>query len=553
MDRREIGVLLLILCGGVAFVGLYPTVPRGDIPAPHVADWSVASDDPTRTIELSWDGPAVAPTAKKGTWIETNLEKIFHVRFSPIFMDWNSYLNRRPLMFSSGDVPDVCWDGDPLPLRRSIQHGLVLEIPYQVILKYAPTYVKNLNTFGKEAWLYSLYKGRNYGIPTWAANGTYPAAGMWRMDWLRQVGIDKVPDTIDEMHDAFVKIRDGAPGRAGRGSVYGICPINQWSKCFVDIFAPFKILPAEFVLRDGKIVWGGVQPDVRHVLEILHQWYTEGLIDPDFTSGTAGTNLTEEKFLNGKSAYMFEYKTWIDLDLSNPISFYSKMRQINPRVELELSPPLRGPDGHRRGRTWGGGGHIIWFGPQVARHPQKVIRVLQMFEAFTVSRELFLESRLGKRGVHWDWSADRGVYLLEPYDQPGADKRNLIDLRSVSTCFGFYSCSAAPPEFTDDLFRPGTRQANLRYSNPKWGIQNVFGKSDVVESAGDYLQDLREYQTTAFAQFIRGDRPLSQFDDFVREWNSRGGAQLTREANEMHTEMRRIFSIVGAQDAPEAQ
>ena len=54
---------------------------------------------------------------------------------------------------------------------------------------------------------------------------------------------------------------------------------------------------------------------------------------------------------------------------------------------------------------------------------------------------------------------------------------------------------------------------------------------------------------TVYCKIIRGDLPLSAFDDFVKEWGSRGGDQMTREANELQKEKLQIYQQVGVPKA----
>ena len=95
-------------------------------------------------------------------------------------------------MLCGGDIPDIMWNGDPLGVRANLRNGFIMEIPYELILEHAPTYVTYLNRYGKEAWLYTHYNGKNYGLPTFFADANRPRISAWRMDWLRHVGIDLV-------------------------------------------------------------------------------------------------------------------------------------------------------------------------------------------------------------------------------------------------------------------------------------------------------------------------------------------------------------------------
>ena len=43
----------------------------------------------------------------------------------------------------------------------------------------------------------------------------YHIASVWRDDWLKKVGIDKIPETLDEAETAFYKFRNDDPDGNG--------------------------------------------------------------------------------------------------------------------------------------------------------------------------------------------------------------------------------------------------------------------------------------------------------------------------------------------------
>ncbi|HUS48246.1 MAG TPA: hypothetical protein VM098_09005 [Phycisphaerae bacterium] len=557
MRLREILAVLGIVAAVAGAIALVPTLPRGSTAkAGPPVNWRTVADDRSKRLTISWMGPPIAPGAREGTWVEKRMEEAFNVDFKPIFLDHPGYQNRKPLMLMAGDVPDVCWDGDPLILRQNIHHGFVMELPYEVIIRHAPTYVRLLNKYGRAAWLYSYFNGRNYGIPTFAASDIYPIAALWRKDWLRNVGIDKVPDTLEEMHEAFRRFRYNDPDRNGKKDTYAFCPEIHWSVTYVEIFCMFNVLPQDFIARGDKVVWGGIQPEAREALAVLRQWYQEDLIDPDYITATFTTNLSQSKFLNGRIGYMPYAGTDDALDLSNDNSTYSRLKQIcneNRRkgltgtdAELVAAPPPIGRDGKRRYRFWGGPAHVIWFGTHVGKQPEKALRVLWMFEelAKRENEKLFVESRIGQEGLHWRWDEQRGVVPLPPYDQPGNDAKHLLGVGLLDNAYGFFSCCSAPLEVTDKYLPRRVKEFRAKYRRTEWGLMNAIGKSDVVESAERYLDDLREYQAEAYAEIIRGEKNLDYFDTFVAEWKRRGGDVLTREANEMFQIMKQIEQIV---------
>ena len=64
----------------------------------------------------------------------------------------------------------------------------------------------------------------------------------------------------------------------------------------------------------------------------------------------------------------------------------------------------------------------------MASTPEKVIRMLKIFEALATDEQLFLTSRMGKEGVHWQYDDELGLQLLPPYDERNAAQKNVLNL-----------------------------------------------------------------------------------------------------------------------------
>lgn len=556
MSKAEKTFLILIALVVIVVLALLPTDPKSRewLASPSPVDWPAVEDDSSETMTLRWQGIIAHPGGKPDSWIERNLEQRFNVELDPVFMDGNTYDKRRPLMLVGGDIPDVMWSGDPIQVRAFLQNGFIMELPYEVILKHCPSYVRLLNTYGKEAWLYSQYEGRNFGLPTVNAAAARPRISCWRMDWLRRVGIEKVPETVEEMHEALYRFRHNDPDGNGLKDTYGWFPtIFHWSLAFVEIFAAYDVLAFEFMEQDGQLVWGGLLPGAKEALRVAQQWYAEDLLDPDFVLDTQG-RLSESKFINGKAGYMHPLDHPYFYDRDEESSLWSKTLAFDPGAVLVPGPPLRNRNGERRGRTWGGAAHVMQFGRQLEENPEKVIRVLRMMEEIATDEALYHEARRGQRGEHWDYtpvefikpSGKRqkiGFMTLPPYDDRERDRENAAEL--IGGMSQFYFPSTYEPVYDEKLMNPADREWYEQYARPEWAMMNVLGKSDVVPSSGRYLKDLINYQMTFFIEIVIGDRSVDDFGQFESEWRRRGGDLILAEANEMYRDLKGIYERVG--------
>lgn len=510
-----------------------------------------AADDESRTLTLVWMGPPYHPTATNGTWVQRLFEERFNVAFKPVFLGFGQSDEVKALMYAGGGVPDISWEGDPSSVQQFAAHGFLCELPYELLLKHAPNYVKLVNRLAPTAWLLSYWNGANYGIPNLWLDGQHPGPGLWRKDWLQKVGITHAPETIEEMHAAFRKFVEEDPDANGKRDTYAFSsPMVYWA-AFNEIYGAYGVAPYNWMEKDGKAVWGGTLPETKEALATLRQWYAEGLLHPDFV--TDDHTMHSQKFMNGKIGYLSGGAA--DLEPEKPTSLTSKTRALcnAPNAELLSGVFPRGPGGKRGSWCWGGVGNIWVLGRQVADHPEKAIRILKMLEAVTTNETFFVESKIGRRGLHWDYvdpaaGKEGGIRYLPPYDQPQIARREVLpgtpDLAG-GTFFNLANCG--DPAFYNQY--RSRKYVDYLYTcqNPTFGIRDILGKADVMPSAGRYLKGLRSYQEAFFAQIIRGTRGLETFDDFVTGWYDRGGTLLTREANDLMKARNRIFAQMGVE------
>jgi putative aldouronate transport system substrate-binding protein len=540
----------LIMFGGfLAVFGLLFLVPdnpksKNLLARPSPVAWNEVEDDPSVTLPISWLGITGYSGGRDDSWIERNLEKEYNLDLRPVFMDPNAYLRRRPLMFADGDIPDVIWVAPPLMGRTHAKNAFVMEIPYSVICSHAPTYARMVNKYAPETWLQAQYQGKNFALPTFFIEAQRPTIGGWRMDWLRNVGIDRVPETIDEMEEALRRFRHDDPDGNGVKDTYGYCPdAGNWWTSYTVVFLAYDLLPFDFIMRDGKVCWGGIQPAAKEALGRLRRWYGNGLIDPDYIL-SARSNMTATKFLNGQTGFIYPKYQQSSYDLGDSNSFHAKLKALNPEAEMVPARPLIARSGCRRGRSWGAAGHMLQFGRQLEKHPKKVIRVLRMLEAIASSKEQLQAVTHGQRGVHWDISEDEGIHLLSPFSTDRAlQKRELLRGGAEGSLFYFPSGIA---ELYPEHIPADERKFNATYRDPKWSLSNAIGKADVLPSAERHVDYLRSFQMKVYAEIISGERPLDYFEDFVRMFMAKGGKVLTKEANEAQNKSKVVQAEVQA-------
>ena len=185
------------------------------------------------------------------------------------------------LMIASGDWTDIL-----LKLNENYSTGIVGALGDDVIMdlapyveEYAPDYYNYIQSSDFNRKGAYTDDGKMGAFANFGARGI-EGYGI-RKDWLDEAGIDAIPETYDELENAFLAIKDHHPEltrcmpmaasfiQQGYESLlslgYGVDTINQ----------PF------FRNEDGKIAYAWTQDGARAYLTMIARWVSEGILDKD--------------------------------------------------------------------------------------------------------------------------------------------------------------------------------------------------------------------------------------------------------------------------------
>ena len=497
-----------------------------------------------RKMTITWMGIPYNPSAHENTFPEKLLEEKFNIDIKPIFLDTGAYKTKKPIMLSSNEIPDLIYELDPLDVQADIAQGFLSEVPYETIKKYAPTVYKQLNDTVPEAWLFSESNGKNYGVPNINYAGNTPRLGIWRTDWLHNVGITKIPETLDEMHTALLKFTNEDPDRNGKKDTYGMSgDVKSYYTSFTEIFGAYGIIPFDWMEKDGKLVYGGTLPENKQVINLLKNWYKEGIIHPDFTTDSVYTN-GRDRFVNGEVGYINNGGVYGINAPENPSSLISTMKKINPNATIEIAKLPKGPENKSGTYSFGMAGHVICFGRQLENNPEKLAKVLEIMEAMLTDQDFSLKLRVGEKGVHWDYQdktigESSGIKFLPPYDD-----RNQADNECLKLVLGmpsFYAVIPSSLELINRFADKKVQESTRSLYDPKLALVDALQKSDTVPSASKFLGDLRNKQIQMIMEIILSGKSADSYDDFIKTWGAMGGNTLEKEANDMQNEKKSIL------------
>lgn len=264
---------------------------------------------------------------------------------SNVHIEWNNipaegYDEKRNLLLAGNDLPDAFYDA------RFSDHDIITYgasgalIPLEDLIEaYAPNLKKIFETTPALKSIVTAPDGHIYSLPRAVEMGLIkvPFFTSINTKWLNELGL-KMPTTLDEYKEVLVAFKTKDPNKNKKADEIPFSFMNnQWCMDIADlIFGAFNMPdnPDHRIVRDGKVIFTGVQQEYKDAISYFNEWYKAGLVDP-------------ESFTQDASKFLAKGKT-TDQTLGSYIWWETEEVVGSDRSkDYALMGPLKGPNGHQ--------------------------------------------------------------------------------------------------------------------------------------------------------------------------------------------------------------
>jgi putative aldouronate transport system substrate-binding protein len=241
-------------------------------------------------------------------------------------VDGSMYEQKLGLSINSGDIPDM-FVVSPAQMLLYQEADLLTDLT-AVYEAEASANTRDILTQDPVALKSATIDGKLWGIPLTDASVT-SASVLWiRQDWMDKLGI-AAPTSMADVLEISRRFTEEDPDGNGVDDTIGLAfDKSLWGSIagLQGFFNGYHAYPAIWFQRDGGLVYGSVQPEMRAALLALQEMYAKGQIDREF--GVKDINQVSETIAQGKCG--MEFGVWWNpyhpLNLSqqnNPDAFWS--------------------------------------------------------------------------------------------------------------------------------------------------------------------------------------------------------------------------------------
>lgn len=207
-----------------------------------------------------------------------------HINWIPVTTSEAS--EKQGILFSSGDLPDIMYAASftyPGGLAKGVEDGVIADMD-PLIREYMPNYMAILNS--NEVARRQATSDEDKLMAAYVMVGTdttIESEGTWnglayRKDLFDPMGLE-LPETVSEWHDVLLKAKEnGMPAPFSPGT-------NGGSNLSLAYGVTTNATDNYLQLDGDTVVASALQDGFGQYLEEMRSWFSEGLIDPNFTSG----------------------------------------------------------------------------------------------------------------------------------------------------------------------------------------------------------------------------------------------------------------------------
>ncbi|SFT14901.1 extracellular solute-binding protein [Paenibacillus sp. BC26] len=406
--------------------------------------------------------------------------------------------------------------------------------------KYASDAWKAAMNEAPSAWYPYMRDGKRIGIPI--LERAYNAdTVLWiREDWLKKLNL-KAPTTIDELDavmDAFVnQDPDGNDKKDTYGMAVGFKDrFNGWGSTVDWVLGAYGALPNQWNEdKDGKLVYGSVQPEAKLGLTKLHDWMAKGYITKE--AGIMDEVKPTESFVAGKTGIVAG-PYWM---VAWPIG---AVKDNVPGAEIKAYPIPAGPNGTVMRHGTPGNNGVVLINKDM-KHPEIFFAYQNyLFDHYANPAKGDPMEFGMHQGYDYDLVDNKPVYgadipggaiEVEKYSLtfdgaiiPSLNMKTLAALgagKAPESPFEVKNSHGYAPEM---LAAAGVVMQQVDASHPD---KFIGAPTPTMKAKGEFLNKL---VLETYNKMIYGDIPIDHFEDFVTQWKQSGGDQMTAEANDWY-------------------
>lgn len=408
------------------------------------------------------------------------------------------------LLFASNEMPDIVMEKSLFSYRNG-QDAAIDEGYFVDLNDYAdcmPNYMAFLENHPEWKPQVVTDTGKRYAMYQSFYRVCEVENGLCiRKDFLDAVGKD-IPVTYDDWHDVLKAFKEEL------GVYAPLYLMNNGATTYNEFSAGYGVGQA-FYQVDGTVKFGAIQDGWKEYLQMMNQWYAEGLLDPDFMARTGEAVSKDSEML-----YSDKIGAWYDYTTRMDNNYVSRGAQNENFQAVGVTPPVKeaGDVTHLRcADIYTNARYCI---SATCEHIEEAIRFIDLFYNWDIAQDANYGMDDGRS---FNYGEDGKRYLDSDfrYNNPEG-----VSSTAFFAKYGFKDPPLRIQDFQQDIFLPLQKQSMENWTADTalfdWNMpKNLTMTADESNTYAMVMADVTTFVDENAVQFITGEKSFDEWDAYV--------------------------------------
>ena len=518
----------LTACGGGSDSG----TNGSDSAVEGLAEDMALTDAPAEeiTLPISTDGlelsffamPEPVITSKMKGYSEMTVHQTAE-ELTGVHINWReeSYTDPKQkmnLMFSTGDTEDIVWDawkhasGGP---KKLLDEGLIVSLnPY--IEKYAPNLKKLLQETPGLLEQISTDDGRIFMFPTIRLDPITRANSGFaiRKDWLDRAGLP-VPETIDEWYTMLKTFQDmDMNGNGLKDECFVSMGFEKTSQSMDNFAVAYGLVAGtDLYVKDGQVKYGAYEPEFKDFVAEMAKWYSEGLLDPEFS--TQDSKQFDSKMVNDMGGAYYG-------SLSGNMGKFITARSDDSEYDLVPAPMPKAPDGKVHTGI-SGYGQMVPHGASICSTNENIVETVKWLD-WHYSEEGTALYNWGIEGQSYEVVDGKNQFTDLITNNTYVLSKDEADARYAGGVLTQMPIVEDPEVFLALKSLPQQKAASQLWcqADTSWLLSPLYFDSETTTENANIMSEIKTYVAEQFNKYVMGIESMDTFDQFQQQLKDMG-------------------------------
>ena len=518
----------LTACGGGSDSG----TNGSDSAVEGLAEDMALTDAPAEeiTLPISTDGlelsffamPEPVITSKMKGYSEMTVHQTAE-ELTGVHINWReeSYTDPKQkmnLMFSTGDTEDIVWDawkhasGGP---KKLLDEGLIVSLnPY--IEKYAPNLKKLLQETPGLLEQISTDDGRIFMFPTIRLDPITRANSGFaiRKDWLDRAGLP-VPETIDEWYTMLKTFQDmDMNGNGLKDECFVSMGFEKTSQSMDNFAVAYGLVAGtDLYVKDGQVKYGAYEPEFKDFVAEMAKWYSEGLLDPEFS--TQDSKQFDSEMVNDMGGAYYG-------SLSGNMGKFITARSDDSEYDLVPAPMPKAPDGKVHTGI-SGYGQMVPHGASICSTNENIVETVKWLD-WHYSEEGTALYNWGIEGQSYEVVDGKNQFTDLITNNPDGLSKDEADARYAGGVLTQMPIVEDPEVFLALKSLPQQKAASQLWcqADTSWLLSPLYFDSETTTENANIMSEIKTYVAEQFNKYVMGIESMDTFDQFQQQLKNMG-------------------------------